>query len=577
MNSILRHRGREAGAALLAIILAVACDDSPGVTEPLTGSITITVQTAGAVIDLDPNGYTLSIDSGPSQALPVNIALTIPDLAPGSHLVLLDGLSPNCSVAGTNPRPVDVGGTGNSAASVTFSVSCKVNTGSIQVSAVTSGPDPDPTGYSVVVGGGSAHVAANGTRNIADLREGSYDVFLTDIAGNCVVDGPNPVRVNVTFGTSVQAGFAVRCLKEAGLVVTTTTTGVNIDPDGYLLEVRGETPANNALRYFGAPTNGNATLSGLLPGSYEVTLTGVMANCDLASNKRAVTVSAESDTPVVFTVVCSPPGQLAFVHYGFNADIYVVNSNGTGSTRLTNAAAFESETGPAWSPDGSRIAFSGTRDGNLEIYVMNADGTNQIRLTTAQGWDDEPAWSPDGLRIAFVSRRNANDPEIYVMNADGTNPVRLTTKNGDDVSPAWSPDGSRIVFSSQREGGSQIWVMNADGSGVSRLTSGDFGGGQPAWSPDGSKIAFQRGASASRSAIFLMNADGSNVTRLSDVFDWAGDPTWSPDGRKIAFGGLETYDYYTSYWPLIFVIGVDGTPYTSPTSLTGIDIAWRPR
>lgn len=163
------------------------------------------------------------------------------------------------------------------------------------------------------------------------------------------------------------------------------------------------------------------------------------------------------------------------------------------------------------------------------------------------------------------------------MNADATNPVRLTNRNGEDTSPAWSPDGTRIVFESERDGGREIWVMNSDGSGAIRLTSSDFGSRQPAWSPDGSKIAFSRAVSSSGSAIFVMNADGSNVTRVTGELDVAAEPAWSPDGRKIAFAGLVTYNYYTSYWPLIVVISVDGTPYSSPTNLTGLSPAWRPR
>ncbi len=78
----------------------------------------------------------------------------------------------------------------------------------------------------------------------------------------------------------------------------------------------------------------------------------------------------------------------------------------------------------AWSPDGTKIAFTSDRDGNFEIYVMNADGRNPTRLTSDPATDNFPAWSPDGTKIAFDSRRDGNF-EIYVMNADGTNPTRL--------------------------------------------------------------------------------------------------------------------------------------------------------
>src|SRR6185503_8037374 len=93
--------------------------------------------------------------------------------------------------------------------------------------------------------------------------------------------------------------------------------------------------------------------------------------------------------------------------------------------------------------------FTSYRNGNAEIYLMNADGSNPIRLTNNAGVDDDPAWSPDGSRIAFWSSRNGNS-EIYVMNVDGTNQTRLTTNASTDIQPAFSPDGGKIVFTSNR-------------------------------------------------------------------------------------------------------------------------------
>jgi TolB protein len=90
--------------------------------------------------------------------------------------------------------------------------------------------------------------------------------------------------------------------------------------------------------------------------------------------------------------------------------------------------------------DGTEIAFFGDRDGNAEIYVMNPDGTGLRRLTEEPTDDVLPAWSPDGAKIAFVSSRDGNE-ELYVMNADGTHVTRLTNDPSDDVDPVWSPAG----------------------------------------------------------------------------------------------------------------------------------------
>jgi len=114
------------------------------------------------------------------------------------------------------------------------------------------------------------------------------------------------------------------------------------------------------------------------------------------------------------------------------------------------------------------IAFVSTRDGNTEIYAMNPDGSGQTRLTDNSSDDYAASWSPDGEKIAFSSYLGDND-EIHVMNADGSGQTRVTDNPAHDRFPSWSPDGEKIVFTSYRYGNSDIDVMNADGSDQSRL------------------------------------------------------------------------------------------------------------
>ena len=190
---------------------------------------------------------------------------------------------------------------------------------------------------------------------------------------------------------------------------------------------------------------------------------------------------------------------------------------------------------PAWSPDGTRIAYTSTRDGNDEIYVMHADGSNPVQLTHPQYSDNRPAWSPDGTRIAFVSIRDGNQRDIYTMAADGSHVVRLTQHPANDITPVWSPDGTRIAFASSRDDNWEIYTMHADGSHVARLThySSLFDLG-PAWSPDGTRIAFSSRRDGNTD-IYTMAADGGNVVRLTQhpALDLAAG--WSPDGARIAF------------------------------------------
>jgi tol-pal system beta propeller repeat protein TolB len=169
---------------------------------------------------------------------------------------------------------------------------------------------------------------------------------------------------------------------------------------------------------------------------------------------------------------------------GGDCDVWVMNANGTGAVNLTQTPD-NMEQSPAWSPDGTRIVFSQTRDLNQDLYVMNSDGSAVTRLTEDVTGENSPVWSPDGSRILFVSER-AGNYDIYVMGADGSEQTRLTDDPGVDASPAWSADGLRIVFTRgvlfTGINSGTLWVMNADGTEeVQLLTSGDASG--PAWRP----------------------------------------------------------------------------------------------
>ena len=280
------------------------------------------------------------------------------------------------------------------------------------------------------------------------------------------------------------------------------------------------------------------------------------------------------------------PGPIAFVsERDGNPEIYVMNADGTGHTRLTyNSTAYKyvnapgwdysraRDDSPAWSPDGSKIAFTSHRYGNDEIFVMNANGSMQANLTNHPATDKSPAWSPDGTKIAFYSGRDGN-AEIYVMNADGTGQTRLTNNAAYDRMPAWSPDGTKIAFHSGRDGNAEIYVMNANGTVQANATLNGAEDRSPAWSPDGSKIAFASNRDGDYD-IYVMNADGTGQTRLT-FYSTRDDihPSWSRDGTKIAFeaawaGGNSD----------IWVMNADGTVQILLTTNDATDAApaWSP-
>ena len=252
---------------------------------------------------------------------------------------------------------------------------------------------------------------------------------------------------------------------------------------------------------------------------------------------------------------------------------------------------------PAWSPDGRRLAFYSERDGNAEIYVMNADGTGVRRLTRTSADEGYPSWSPDGRTIAFDSDRDGNF-DVFAMDADGGNVRPLTRHPSRDVSATWTPDGSTIVFMSDREDGGfdiyraaadpsaaasrltrtktawfpvsspdgrtlafhvgrDVHTMPASGGALRRLTTDPANGMYPSWSPDGTRLVFMSWRHG-KTEIFTMNADGSDQQRLvsMDTGD-AVDPRWSPDGSQVAFVHLP--EGMNGRAALICLVNADGT------------------
>ncbi|HXF95875.1 MAG TPA: Ig-like domain-containing protein, partial [Gemmatimonadales bacterium] len=175
----------------------------------------------------------------------------------------------------------------------------------------------------------------------------------------------------------------------------------------------------------------------------------------------AVAPGGSSDTAEVFVqgeiLVSSNRGS-----GGGRFQLYAIErSNLAQLRRLTADTAPAAE--PAYSPDGSRIAFVSTRDGNPELYVMDADGANPVRLTSERQADGHPVFTADGQAVVFHSSRTRNQ-QIWSVGIDGSNLRQLTQEPGANLQPSVSPDGSTIAFASSREGNYDIWLMNRDGA-----------------------------------------------------------------------------------------------------------------
>ncbi len=251
-------------------------------------------------------------------------------------------------------------------------------------------------------------------------------------------------------------------------------------------------------------------------------------------------------------------GRIAFVSdRSGSPDIWVMNADGSDPVNLTHDGAVDA--GPAWSPDGTRIAFSSNaRDGKTDIWVMNADGSNRADLMPTD-WSPSnpgggfppswrPAWSPDGKQLAFQDGNG-----IRVMNADGSN-AHTIVPGPRSNNPAWSPDGTTIVYalSSVEFGGfTDLYALNlVAGTPPTDLTNTlHIPEDQPSWSPDGSQIAYWRDGT-----IGVMDADGGDQHGVTNFNQSDSDPAWSSDGTKIVFSGIRA----VLGKPDIFVMDADG-------------------
>jgi hypothetical protein len=280
------------------VSFAITC----AATGPTTGDLTVATATTGS--NLDPDGYTVTLDGNTNRAIGTNASTTFSGLPAGSHTVVLSGVAGNCSVSGGTSRTVNV--TAGGTASASFAVSCAATTpttGDLTVATATTGSNLDPDGYTVTLDGNTNRaIGTNASTTFSGLPAGSHTVVLSGVAGNCSVSGGTSRTVNVPAGGTASASFAVSCAAATGdgsLTVTASTTGSNLDPDGYTVTVDGGTASQPIA------TNGSVTFTGPA-GDHTIALSGVAANCSVSgANPRTVSVPAGGTTSTTFAVSCT--------------------------------------------------------------------------------------------------------------------------------------------------------------------------------------------------------------------------------------------------------------------------------
>ena len=270
---------------------------------------------------------------------------------------------------------------------------------------------------------------------------------------------------------------------------------------------------------------------------------------------------------IVMTVGVVPPAAAAPARIVFASgdDLYTMRADGSGRTQLTTLGPRRATNEPAWSPDGSRIAFTAAgQNGRSRIWTIGADATRAQPLTPPvphNSFEQSPAWSPDGTRIAFARLAFLDESlrtSIVVADADGSHERTLRSERlrrlGGTAPSTWSPDGSSLLFTRSvldRHGYFRPSLYSIDvANRKERLLARDGGGGR--YSPDGTRIAFvsvrDRNGDECGSdecwyngELYVMSADGSGMTRLSRTKAAEEGPAWSPDGARIAFASNRNY------------------------------------
>ena len=462
-----RHR---VFAALLFALTACTADGGPR-----GGGLVVLVASSGAEIDQD--GYVVALDVADSTAVAAQDTLTYAGLAPGPHVVRLNGIAGNCTRLKADTARVAV----DEVDTVSFAVSCFSTTATLKVTAVTQGMAPDPDGYAVTVDGGAPHlIGDNDTTGPFILAVGAHSVALSGVVMNCTPNTAGPYPLYLGPGATSNLVLTITCALPPVIAEWKggATPGiVALNPDGsnptLLLPDTGGMDYREPSWSRGTP--GRLAFAFRRNGGPRGVGTRSFGFIDALEILREDTL--DSHRPRWW--------------FGGADDIAFLRPDSvTGKARVHLIDPYHSAI--PWSPDslladgvdrgqGGRTVFTATgTDGASRLYLMTSDTTAPIRLTPDSITDAAfPRLAPYTEQVAFVHGQS-----LYVISTQGTGLIKVPTPGYTPLAPpAWSDDATRLMVGvlDQVTGGAKILTVTTAGVIQGTLTAPNGSYLDPDW------------------------------------------------------------------------------------------------